>query len=93
MSPAPICPLKMCGRARPVVWLSWPTTRRMSGTDIPVVNPAQLVARPAASVALFVDDLLAEVRSAYPEVEATGGYWVTADTLGPGSSGRLEQHT
>ena len=67
---------------------------RMPGTDIPVVSPAQLTARPPASVVLFVDDLLAEVRSAFPEVEAAGGQWVTADALGQhrGGSGRLEQH-
>jgi hypothetical protein len=74
--------------------------RRMPGTDIPVISPAQLTGTPPASVVLFIDDLLAEVRSAYPEVEAAGGQWVTADGLGqdaispvdPDGSGRFEQH-
>jgi C-methyltransferase C-terminal domain/Putative zinc binding domain/Methyltransferase domain len=55
---------------------------RMPGTDIPVADPARLAeARPDA-VLLFVPDLLAEVRDAYPEVEAAGGRWVDAETLG-----------
>jgi hypothetical protein len=31
---------------------------------------------------LFVPDMLAEVRSAFPEVEASGANWVDADNLG-----------
>ena len=31
---------------------------------------------------LFVVDLMAEVRSAFPEVEAAGGRWVDVDMLG-----------
>ena len=41
-----------------------------------------LPARSPAAVLLFVPDLLAEVRSAYPEVEQAGGWWVDAETLG-----------
>jgi hypothetical protein len=55
---------------------------RMPGTDIPVAAPAELAARSPAAVLLFVPDLLAEVRSAYPEVEQAGGRWVDVETLG-----------
>jgi hypothetical protein len=56
---------------------------RMPGTDIPVVDPAQLAARQPDEVLLFVPDLLEEVRAAYPEVEAAGGRWVDAEALVP----------
>ena len=56
--------------------------RRMPGTDIPVVGSAQLAEGRPDAVLLFVPDLLAEVRDAYPEVEAAGGRWVDAETLG-----------
>jgi C-methyltransferase C-terminal domain/Putative zinc binding domain len=55
---------------------------RMPGTDIPVIGPAQLAERRPDAVLLFVPDLMAEVRSAFPEVEAGGGRWVDAETLG-----------
>jgi C-methyltransferase C-terminal domain/Putative zinc binding domain len=55
---------------------------RMPGTDIPVAGPDELAARRPDSVLLFVPDLLAEVRAAYPDVEAAGGRWVDAATLG-----------
>jgi hypothetical protein len=55
---------------------------RMPGTDIPVVSPAQLAARQPDAVLLFVADLLAEVRAAYPDVESAGGRWVDVETLG-----------
>jgi C-methyltransferase C-terminal domain/Putative zinc binding domain/Methyltransferase domain len=55
---------------------------RMPGTRIPVISPAELVNRAPDAVALFVSDLLAEVRTAYPQVEAAGGQWVDADALG-----------
>ena len=51
----------------------------MPGTDIPVVSPAELIARKPDSVLLFLPDLRAEVRAAYPEVEAAGGRWVAAE--------------
>ncbi len=54
---------------------------RMPGTDIPVVSPAQLTARRPAAVVLFLADLMPEVRTAFPEIEAAGGRWVDADTL------------
>ena len=55
---------------------------RMPGTKIPVISPAELVARHPDEVAVFVSDLMAEVRAAYPEIEAGGGLWVDADALG-----------
>jgi hypothetical protein len=54
---------------------------RMPGTRIPVISPAEMVRRRPGAVLLFVPDLLAEVRAAYPEVEAGGGRWVVADDL------------
>ena len=54
---------------------------RMPGTDIPVAAPAMLTDRGPAAVLLFVPDLLSEVRSAYPEVERTGGQWVDVESL------------
>jgi hypothetical protein len=55
---------------------------RMPGTDISVIGPAQLAERPPDAVLLFVADLMAEVRRAFPEVEAAGGQWVDVETLG-----------
>ena len=55
---------------------------RMPGTNIPVVHPAQLAARRPDSVLLFLADLLPEVRTAFPEIEAAGGRWVDVETLG-----------
>jgi C-methyltransferase-like protein/putative zinc binding protein/methyltransferase family protein len=55
---------------------------RMPGTDIPVDNPSRLGASRPDAVVLFVPDLLAEVRDAYPQVETAGGRWVDAEALG-----------
>ncbi len=55
---------------------------RMPGSGIPVVDPAQLTVRRPDAVLLFVPDLLAEVRNAFPHVEAAGGQWVDAEKLG-----------
>jgi C-methyltransferase C-terminal domain/Putative zinc binding domain/Methyltransferase domain len=60
---------------------------RMPGTDIPVAAPVRLSGRKPVTVLLFVPDLLAEVRQAYPEVENAGGRWVDAESLG---SARLQ---
>jgi hypothetical protein len=60
---------------------------RMPGTDIPVAGPAELATRRPDSVLLFVPDLMAEVREAFPEVEAAGGRWVDVEAL---DSRRLE---
>jgi hypothetical protein len=64
--------------------------RRMPATDIPVVAPAELtVARPDA-VALFLPDLMREIRRTLPEVEAAGGHWVDVEALGPTQPRRAE---
>jgi hypothetical protein len=42
--------------------------RRMPGTSIPVISPRQLIDRRPDIVLLFVPDLLAEVRAAYPQI-------------------------
>src|SRR5262249_6956358 len=55
---------------------------RMPGTDIPVTDPAELASNRPDAVVLFVPDLLAEVRNAYPELETAGGRWVDAEALG-----------
>lgn len=54
---------------------------RMPGTDIPIVGPATLATRAPNDVLLFVPDLMTEVRSAFPEVEGSGGTWVDVETL------------
>jgi hypothetical protein len=59
---------------------------RMPGTTIPVISPAELTARHPDEVALFVSDLMVEVRTAYPEIEAHGGRWVDADAIGSSSA-------
>jgi len=55
--------------------------QRMPGTDIPIVAPSHLVEDSPDSVMLFLPDLLDEVRTAWPEVEARGGHWIDADSL------------
>jgi hypothetical protein len=55
---------------------------RMPGSGIPVADPAQLAVRRPDAVLLFVPDLLAEVRNAFPHVEAVGGRWVDVEQLG-----------
>ena len=59
--------------------------RRIPGTDVPVIAPADLVAARPDDVLLFLPDLLDEVRQAMPEIEAAGGRWVLlSDVLGAG---------
>ena len=55
---------------------------RMPGTDIPIVGTSELAVRRPDFVLLFVPDLLAEVRMAFPEVEAAGGRWVDVEAHG-----------
>jgi hypothetical protein len=61
---------------------------RMPGTDIPVVSPAELTRRRPDAVLVFVPDLMTEVRSAFPAVEAAGGRWVDVENH---DSGGLQQ--
>jgi C-methyltransferase C-terminal domain/Putative zinc binding domain/Methyltransferase domain len=56
--------------------------RRMPATDIPVVAPGELVAARPDAVALFLPDLLRELRATLPEVEAAGARWVDVEALG-----------
>jgi hypothetical protein len=55
--------------------------RLVPAVGIPVVDPASLVAARPDEVLLFLPDLLDEVRSALPEVEASGGSWRSVETL------------
>jgi hypothetical protein len=55
---------------------------RMPATDIRVVAPGELVAARPDAVALFLPDLLPEMRATLPEVEASGGRWVDVEGLG-----------
>ncbi|HEY8524101.1 MAG TPA: class I SAM-dependent methyltransferase [Acidimicrobiales bacterium] len=57
--------------------------RRMPATDIPVVAPSRLLAARPERVALFLPDLLPELRASWPEVEAAGGRWVDVEALRP----------
>jgi hypothetical protein len=54
---------------------------RMPGTDIPVIDPAQIAGRRPDDMLLFLSDLMPEVRKSFPEVEASGGRWVDVETL------------
>jgi C-methyltransferase C-terminal domain/Putative zinc binding domain/Methyltransferase domain len=60
--------------------------RRMPATDIPVVAPGELLAARPDAVAVFLPDLLPELRAGLPEVEAAGGRWVDVEALEPTSS-------
>jgi hypothetical protein len=60
--------------------------RRMPATDIPVVAPAELLAARPDAVAVFLPDLLPELRAGLPEVEAAGGRWIDVETLGAAPS-------
>ncbi len=54
---------------------------RMPATDIPVIAPEQLAAEQPDEVLLLLPDLLSEVRSALPEIEAAGGRWVDVERI------------
>lgn len=53
--------------------------RALPGSRIPIIEPAELVRRGPTDVLLFVPDMLAEVRAQLPEIEASGGRWLTAE--------------
>lgn len=52
--------------------------RRMPGTDIPIISPAELVAARPDEVVLTLSDLLPEVSARLPEL---AGRWVTDDWI------------
>lgn len=52
--------------------------RRMPAGDIPIVGPEVLTGDPPGAVLLFVPDLLAEVRAAFPTLDDTGCDWILA---------------
>lgn len=52
--------------------------RRMPGTDVPIIAPAELVAARPDRVLLTVPDLLDEVSERYPEL---AGRWLTGDPV------------
>lgn len=52
--------------------------RRMPGTDIPIVSPADLVASDPDVVVLTLADLLPEVSARFPEL---AGRWVTDESI------------
>src|SRR6185437_16582754 len=82
-----LCRARVDRRLLPAVIDASPAKQglRMPGTDIPVATPAELAARRPGAVLLFVPDLLAEVRDAFPDVETAGGRWVDAESLASGS--------
>ena len=55
--------------------------RRMPATDVPVVSPAELIAVRPDAVALFLPDLMREIRRTLPEIEAAGGRWIDVEAL------------
>jgi len=55
--------------------------RRMPGTDVPIVSPADMVRAQPEKVLLLLPDLMTEVRAGLPEVETGGGTWVDVTTL------------
>ncbi|MFD6224439.1 class I SAM-dependent methyltransferase [Nocardia asteroides] len=54
--------------------------RRMPGTDVPIVSPAQLLDADPDAVLLTLPDLLGEVAGALPELD---GRWYVDDPAGP----------
>lgn len=58
--------------------------RRMPGTDIPIISPAELVSARPDFVLLTLRDLLPEVRARFPELDSR---WVVDNPAGP-SEGR-----
>jgi len=57
--------------------------RRMPGTRIPVITPAELVERTPDVVLVFLPELLPEARAGLPGIERAGGLWVDVGTLRP----------
>lgn len=56
--------------------------RRMPGTDIPIIAPSQMAELHPSSVIVFVPELVPELRTSLPGIEASGARWVDATALG-----------
>jgi hypothetical protein len=55
--------------------------RRFPGVGVPIAPVDEVTRRRPDEVVLFVTDLLAEMRTRLPEVEAGGGRWVVVDPV------------
>jgi hypothetical protein len=55
--------------------------RRMPGSMIPIISPAELIDLRPDLVLVFVPDLIPEIRAKYYEIERGGGHWVAVDAL------------
>jgi hypothetical protein len=55
--------------------------RRMPGTNVPIINPADLVSARPDYVLLLLPDLSDEVRVQLPEIEENGGVWVNIESI------------
>lgn len=62
--------------------------RRMPGTDIPIISPAELLNARPDRVLLLLPDLMDEVRVQLPEIETHGGKWVSIEAVHNCSSSR-----
>ena len=60
-------------------WLLDVKGRRFPGVGVPIVGVDEVARRRPDEVVLFVTDLLGEMRTRLPEVEAGGGRWVVVD--------------
>jgi hypothetical protein len=55
--------------------------RRMPGTNVPIISPAELVSARPDYVLLLLADLSEEVRVQLPEIEENGGVWVNIESI------------
>ena len=55
--------------------------RRMPGTNVPIISPAELLNARPDYVLLLLPDLMGEVRAQLPEIEANGGAWVNIENM------------
>lgn len=56
--------------------------RRMPGTNVPIISPAELVRARPDRVLLLLPDLHDEVRVQLPEIEHNGARWVNIESIG-----------
>ena len=55
--------------------------RRMPGTNVPIISPAELLNARPDCVLLLLPDLMNEVRAQFPEIESNGGEWVNIEHI------------